>query len=72
MVIGADQDSPLKVTAFVPAVATQKVVVEQETEWSVPPTPTGFGVDHFPLRQKSAEPLSSTATQKVLDGHDKP
>jgi hypothetical protein len=52
--------------------ATQRVVVGQETELRVPPAPTGFGADHFPSRQKRAEPFSSTATQEVLDGQETP
>ena len=52
--------------------ATQKVDVGQETELRVPPAPTGCGADHFPLRQKSAEPLSSTPTQKLLEGQETP
>ncbi len=46
--------------------------MEQETEVSVPPLPVGWGIDHFPCRQKTAAPFSSTATHSVLDGQETP
>ena len=48
----------------------QNVDVGHETDVRVPPAPTDCGVDHFPSRQKSADPFSSTATQTVLEGQE--
>jgi hypothetical protein len=70
---GGDHDLPSYVTAFPPADrAMQKVDVGHEIELRVPPAPTGCGADHFPARQKRADPFSSTATQDVLDGQETP
>jgi len=71
--IGGDHEWPSYVTELPPAdMATQCEVDEQDTDVRVPPAPTGWGVDHLPLRQKSAEPFSSTPTHAVTVGHDTP